>query len=209
MSKAEEIEDKIREQRILEANKKGLMGQNGKIGVVLKIFGSPIIAQSQGGVYVDTNYLDDIYSQKKSLEECSDSVDLMRHIPIMNIDQNERPTSQEWHQGMQDPINYSTDFIGMHFDGLSRGMHLEIKYEELSSELVVYHKGYVVYKEIKGELLGYAPNQEWENWIESLYKKAKEKLRILKEEEFEKSIKINKQQKENWWQNIIKKWGIQ
>jgi hypothetical protein len=29
MSKQEELEERIREQRIVEANKKGLMGQNG------------------------------------------------------------------------------------------------------------------------------------------------------------------------------------
>ena len=58
MSKQEEIEEKIREQRTIEANKKGLIGQNGKIGMVLRMLGHPIIAQYEGGTYVDTNYLD-------------------------------------------------------------------------------------------------------------------------------------------------------
>lgn len=208
MSKAEEFEEKIREKRILEANKKGLMGQNGKIGVVLRIFGQPIIDQSEGGFYVDTNYLQyDNNIEKKSLEEISDSIEFMKNIPIMDVEGSERPNTAEWSEGMPDAINYTTNQIGFHFDGLSRGMHMEIKYDDLTSEIVVSHKGYVVYKEIKGELLGYAPG-EWEEWIEKLYKVAKEKQRKTKEEEFEKSIKENKRQKNEWWDKMISRWGI-
>lgn len=208
MSTPEEIEEKIREKRILEANKKGLVGQNGKIGTILKIFGSPIISQTEGGYYVDSNYLEDPYDQKKPIEDISDSVDLMRNIPIMNIDTNDRPNTKEWSDGMPDAVDYGVDTIGIHFDGLSRGMHLEIKYDELTSELLVLYKGYVVYKEIKGEILSYAPYEEWEKWIESLYKVAKEKIRKIKEEEFEDSIKNNEREKFRWWNKIKEKWGI-
>ena len=57
MSKPEELEQRIREQRIIEANKKGLVGQNGKIGMVLKMMGNPIIAQTEGGGLIDINYI--------------------------------------------------------------------------------------------------------------------------------------------------------
>jgi len=208
MASAEEFEDKIREKRILEANKKGLMGQNGKIGIVLKTFGDPIISQSEGGYYVDSNYIDLEGINNDEPSEINNSNDLMKKIPIMNIEGNKRPDSQEWYQEMPDPISYGVDTIGIHFDGLNRGMHLEIKYEEISSELIVYYKGYLVYKESKGELLSYAPYEEWEKWIDSLYKVAKEKQRILKEKEFEDSVKQAEKDKSAWWESIKKRWGI-
>jgi hypothetical protein len=210
VSKAEEFEDKIREKRILEATKKGLMGQNGKIGIVLKILGQPIINQSEGGYYTDSNYIDleGVDFTRKSIHEIENSEELMRNIPIMGMDGSERPTSSEWASEMPDAIHYGIDTIGMHFDGLSRGMHLEIKYDEVSSELVLYYKGYVAYKEIKGELLSYAPNEEWEKWIESLYKVSKEKQRKIKEKEFEESIKENEKEKSIWWEKIKNRWGL-
>lgn len=207
MSKQEELEERIREQRIVEANKKGLMGQNGKIGIVLKVLGSPIIRQSEGGIYVDTNYFN-INQEEKEIHNISDPVELMSEIPIMGIENNNRPNSKEWYQYMPDPINYGIDTIGLHFDGLNRGMHLEIKYDELSSELILYYKGYVAYREIKGELLGYSPNEEWEKWMNHLYKISKDKLRKIKEEEFEETIKQNEKNKINWWNSIKEKWGI-
>jgi hypothetical protein len=209
MSRAEEFEEKIREKRILEATKKGIMGQNGKIGVVLKMFGGPIVSQSEGGYYVDSNYIDlegnSISINNYNIDNPSD---FMKYIPIMNIEGNQRPNSQEWTQDMPDPISYGVDTIGIHFDGLGRGMHLEIKYDEISSELVVYHKGYLVYKESKGELLSYVPNEEWEKWIDSLYKVAKEKQRVLKEKEFEESVRAAEKEKSQWWELIKKRWGV-
>ena len=207
MSKPEELEERIREQRIVEANKKGLMGQNGKIGLVLKILGSPIISQSEGGLYVNTNYLE-TYEEETNIHDVSDPIELMKKIPIINIENNSRPDSKEWYQYMPDPITYGIDTIGIHFDGLSRGMHLEIKYDELSSELVLHYKGYVAYKELKGELLSYVPNNEWENWINQLYKIAKDKLREKKEQEFEEAIEQNQKNKSDWWDSIKNKWGI-
>lgn len=210
MPTPEEIEDKIKEKRILEATKKGLMGQNGKIGLVLKTLGQPIISQSEGGGYVDSNYIDlEGYSDQKSLYDIENTDEFLKNIPIMDMGENDRPQSEEWASEMPDPKSYSTDTIGLHFEGLSRGMHLEIKYDELTSELVVYYKGFVVYKEIKGELLSYAPYEEWEKWIDSLSKIAKEKQRRIKEKEFEISVKENEKDKKFWWNRIKEKWNIQ
>lgn len=209
MSKSEEIEEKIREKRILEATKKGLMGQNGKIGVVLKILGEPIIKQSEGGYYVDSNYIDTEGNESldKSIYEIDNSIDLLKKIPVMGAEGTERPNSYEWTEISQ-PTYYGLDTIGLYFEGLSRGMHLEIKYDELTSELIVLYKGYIVYKETKGELLAYNPIEEWEKWIESLYKVSKEKQRKIKEKEFEESIKQNEKEKKIWWEKIKNRWGI-
>ena len=47
MASKEEMESRIREQRTAEANKKGLVGQGGKIGTVLRALGSPIVGQTE------------------------------------------------------------------------------------------------------------------------------------------------------------------
>jgi hypothetical protein len=208
MSSPEEIEEKIKEQRVLEATKKGLMGQNGKIAIVLKIYGEPIIGQKEGGTFVDSYYINLENNDIKSLDEINNSEDLLRNIPIMNLEDNIRPQSEEWMGDMPDGNYYSVETVGVHFDGLRRGMHMEINYNYDLSEMSLYYKGYIVYKEIKGELISYAPYEEWEKWIESLYKSAKEKLRKIKEEEFEESIKISEKEKNFWWQKIKEKWGI-
>ena len=205
MSKQEEIEQKIREQRTVEANKKGLVGQNGKIGVVLRMMGGPIVSQSEGGTYLDTNY---IYQEEENEEEPRNALDMMTRIPTMDLDGSTRPDTSEWSE-MKDAIPYSTQNIGWHFDGLSRGMHIEIKYDDERSELTVHHKGYLVYKEIRGELVAYVPKEEWENWIEALYKKAKDIQRKVKEEEFENQVKEADKIKEGWWQELKKRWGVE
>lgn len=203
MSKQEEIEQRIREQRILEANKKGIVGQNGKIGVVLRMMGSAIMSHEEGGGYVETNYL---YGEDQ--DEPTSIQDMMRGIPTMDVDGAVRPETEEWTQ-MNDPVPYGVQRIGWHFDGLSRGMHLEIKYDDYTTEFMVSHKGYTVYKEIKGEIVSYAPNDEWEGWINTLYKIAKEMRRREKEEEFDEQVRNTERQKANWWSDIKSRWGIE
>lgn len=205
MKSPEEIEAKIKEQRTIEANKKGFVGQTGKIGTVLKIFGQPIIFQSEGGVYVDTNYIDDF--DHENIEPQNNS-ELMASIPIFDMGSNERPSGKEW-QEMPDPRPFGSNQIGLHFDGLSRGMHMEIKYDDLEGELSLSYKGYIAYKEIKGEIVSYVPNEEWEKWIDNLYQKAQKEQRKLKESEFEKQIQISDKKKKEWWREMISRWGIE
>lgn len=202
----EEIEKRIREQRTVEANKKNLLGQNGKIGTVLRVFGQPIVSQSEGGGYIDTNYIDTTGISDES--EAKNNQDLLRKIPIMDFDGNSRPEGEEWAE-MSEPVGYATTTIGWHFDGLSRGMHMEIKYDDMKSELLLTYKGYPAYKEIKGEIVCYVPNQEWENWVDSLYKKAKEIRRKEQEQEFEQNIRQSEKNKADWWREIISRWGSQ
>lgn len=204
MKSPEEVEAKIREQRIVEANKKGIVGQTGKIGTVLKIFGQPIISQSEGGIYVDTHYIESEFEKS----EPKNNSELMASIPIFDTGNNERPVGKEW-QEMPDPRPYGSNQIGLHFDGLSRGMHMEIKYDDLEGELVLSYKGYVAYKEIKGEIVSYVPNKEWEDWVENLYHKAQKIQRSLKEAEFENQMQQAEKKKKEWWREIISRWGIE
>lgn len=72
---------------------------------------------------------------------------------------------------------------GWHFDGLSRGMHFEIRYLHANTELCAWYKGYLVYKEIAGDLYTYAPFPEWEDEIvESLVLEAEQRAEKQKEE---------------------------
>lgn len=207
MKKIEEIEEKIKEERLIEANQKGLFGQNGKIIIVLKAFGEPIISQNEGGLYFDQNYLEDPYDTNENLEQTTSSGEFLRDLPVWSMDDINRPASSEWEE-LNKEVRYSTTKLGYHFCGLSRGMHMEIKYEDANAELYVTYKGYPVYKESKGDLILYVPSDEWESNINKLYNAAKEKLRVLKEQEFQKTIKSSDSEKKNWLDKMKKRWGF-
>ena len=196
MASKEEMESRIREQRTAEANKKGLVGQGGKIGTVLRALGSPIVGQTE-----DVAYL----SLDGSVNEPSGSP--LKDMPTMEIDGNERPSGDEWGEA-SDPLSFSTRTIGRHFDGLERGMHLEIIYKDDSSEMSVYYKGYLVYQDIQGELTCYVPINEWEEWVSSLFKVAKRIQRASKEQEFAEKVAEAEKSKKSWLREIASRWGI-
>lgn len=199
------MEQRIKEQRSIEANKKNLVGQNGKIGIVLKTLGQPIISQNEGE-YFETNYLE-LYNEEK--EEPKNAEELLKYIPIKgNGEENERPNSPEWSEVGDASFGF-TQTIGWHFYGLDRGMHLEIKYDNFNSDLEVYHKGYLVYKESKGDIECYVPKEEWENWINHLYKIAKNKQKDKIKEELNKKKEESKENKNNWLEKMKIKWGME
>jgi len=216
MNSPEDFEKRIKEERTLEANKKGIIGPSGKIATILRNLGEPIVGQTEDSIY-DYNYDYDM-NNHNSIHEVTNSKDLTKKIPTMNMDEGTRPNSEEslridsieslYSGNMPEEFNFSTREIGYYFEGLNRGMHLEIKYDEYTSELIVNYKGYIVYKEAKGDLLAYSPQEEWEAHIEKLYKEAKRKQIKGKESEFENSLKNNEKQKDNWLQKMKSKWGI-
>jgi len=191
----EDVESRIKEQRTAEANKKGLMGQSGKIGTVLRTLGSPIVAQTELSSYLDTE------GRGEELQE-------RRKIPVFDAEGVERPTGNEWSEADWDSTPYSAREVGMHFDGLSRGMHMEIIYKEDSSELSVQHRGYLVYREVQGDLQCYVPSDEWEGWMESLSRLARKVQRERKEEEFRAKVEAAAKAKKSWLGEIASRWGI-
>lgn len=196
MSSKEEMESRIRDQRTAEANNKGLMGQGGKIGAVLRALGSPIVAQVQDVAYLDLEGRNDGLSGSP-----------LKDIPIMDLDGSARPEGSEWGDAGE-AVPFSTRGIGWHFDGLSRSMHLEIIYKDEPPEMSVYHRGHLVYREIQGELACYVPSKEWEGWIESLFKIAKRMQRESKEEEFKSRVREADKAKESWLSQIASRWGL-
>lgn len=104
--------------------------------------------------------------------------------------------------------DYEGVCIGYHFDGLSRGLHLEIQYDQSLSEIKVHYKGSLVYHEVAGDLFAYVPQDVWENEIEKLYKSAKLKVKNTKQElEGQRSWKA-KIKAANFLDHLKDRWGI-
>jgi len=174
------------------------VGISGKIGTILRTLGSDIIHHSQ-----DENlllYPEEFVSEPKTAEE------LMSYLPTIDSEFNPRPEGKEWGEiGEIYPTN--TRRIGMHFDGLGRGMHMEIKYDDEKSELSLTHKGYLVYRETMGDIDTYIPHDEWEGWVEKLWVLSRGIQRKQKEEEFKKKNEETDEIKESWLNSLMKKWG--
>lgn len=187
----EQKERVIREKRTIEATKKNLMGPAGKLGVVVRTLGSPIIRQ--GGSLYDCSYLDDPYDFTEDEYETTAS-------------------------GQQGPLVYrdeiqdlSDDFVnheGFVFDGLSRSMHIEIKYINSNNKLEVTYKGFVVFKEVAGELEAYSPNEEWENMIDRLYTASKKKEKSMKQQKDLELAELVKDKKQTFWNRLRNRWGL-
>lgn len=185
-------ENVIREKRTIEATKKNLMGQSGKIGAIVQAYGTAIVRQGNG--MADVGFLEDYYEDDVYTE----------YSPTVS--------------GQNGPVAYRDEILhggdhqlyteGLLFDGLSRGMHLEIKWWEVTNQLIVHYKGYEVYRESAGELEGYAPFPEWEDMIDRLYKSAKNKLKDdkkIREAELGEAIKSKKK---SILQQLRLRWGI-
>lgn len=185
-------ENVIREKRTIEATKKNLMGPSGKFGQILQAFGSPVIRQGSG--MVDANFMEDPYQ---------DFVDT-EYSPTLS-DQN-GPVAY------RDELLYAgDDFVyneGLMFDGLSRGMHLEIIYWHATNEIKVYYKGYMVYHEVAGELEAYAPFTEWEDLIDRIYRAARDRVKKMKQLQEVEVAEIVQTKKKAFWQKLRLKWGI-
>ncbi len=185
-------ENAIREKRIIEATKKNFMGVAGKLGVIATVLGSPIIRQGTG--LWDVEFLDDPYEN------------------ITDVEFETTVSGQKGPQMYRDEIldmgDESAEEEGYVFDGLSRGMHLDIKYWHINHKLEVTYRGYLVYKEIAGELDSYAPFPEWEDMIGRLYKSAKTQAKnqiSLEEVEIGEAIEKKKQ---SIWEKLRTRWGL-
>ena len=192
MSGWEQKEKVIKEQRTSMAVSRNLMGPAGKIGIILKAFGNPIMSENSG--MYDVNYLDDSFG---------DDVDTKFESTASG--QNGPVT---WRDEILDNSEGAGDCIGYVFDGLSRGIHIEIQTRKYEHSLTVHYKGYEVYKEVAGELESYAPATEWEDVINRLYKNAKIKQEQMKEEDYIDMKKLLDRKKETFWERLKSRWGI-
>lgn len=192
-------EKKIQEQRTIEATQKDLMGLDGKLGVILKNLGEPIIAQTEGDGLLEYQYYQDDDYEPPEIKGTPEEI--LKRIPSMYVE----GVDEEMYQS---DIQYNNTYeIGLIFDGLSRSINIEIRYLEENNELRVTYEGYVVYKEYAGELHAYVPG-EWEQFIERLFPFAKQKEKDnIKQKKvlFAKEAEANKT---SWLRKMANKWGF-
>ena len=105
-------------------------------------------------------------------------------------------------------VNTETHVLGWGFDGLSRGIHLEIQHRFDERKITVWYKGYQVYCEIAGELDSYAPFPEWETIIERLYLQAKKKQKTHKDDMAEQAKVDKAMETASWLKRMRMMWGI-
>lgn len=172
-------EKKVWSERLAEATKKGFTGMEGKFGTILKYLGHPIIGE--GGSFYETYENVDPYA------------------PIGEEEEEDMPTMDEDQSIME---------LGYIFDGLSSGLHLEIKYIADRQDLTVTYKGFTVYSEVAGELVAYAPRPEWENVIEALYIQAKKRENKHRGEFMIENRQEAQRQKESLLERLRLRWGL-
>lgn len=211
-----DIERRIKEQRTVEASHKNLMGFDGKLGCIIRSLGQPVVSQGTGGTYFDSTPMLDVWEIPDDNEggweldelHAGTPEEITAQIPVIDIEGIEQPEGGIW-MDRQTPIPQSTHQIGWCFDGLKYGMHLELTYTESNNELIAIYKGYIVYRELAGDLDTYVPMEEWEGMIETLYVTAKKIKQIEKTKEKEEHKKGIKKKKETWLFQMKKKWGFQ
>lgn len=184
----------IKEKRTFQATKKNLMGQAGKLGFICKILGTGITRQ--GSAYMDATYLDDPYDTDHYEADYEQTMDEDNLGPMTD------PGKILEHQG---------EFVyeeGKFFDGLKWGMHLEIVHNFAERRITTMYKGYRVYEEIAGDLVAYAPFDEWEDMIERLYTTAKNRAKKEEPERLmELEIKVE-EKKRSFFQQLRERWGL-
>jgi hypothetical protein len=169
-----EKERLIQERRTNLAAKKNLLGAPGKLGMIAKWLGDPIV--SQGGGLYGASYLDDPYEIE---------------------DEGEIPLAED----------EMTSMHGYNFCGLSRGMHLEVRYSADDKSLVVRYKGYLVFREVAGDLMNYVPDDEWEALIDRLYEQAMTKSRKLQDAGIDEISRKAEEKKAGFLDRLRDRWG--
>ena len=98
--------------------------------------------------------------------------------------------------------------VGVHFDGLSRGVNLSIIVRHYHREIVCEYQGYTVYRELAGELEAYVPHEIWENQLEKIYDSAQKVEKKQKPQERKKLIEAANKKRQELLQEFKLKWGL-
>ena len=184
---------RLKEARTIEAIKNGYMGLEGKFCTIAKWLGEPLIRQ--GGIYVDRTYLDDPLHipEEGEIPTMGGAANDPNGIFGAILDNFEEEESHE---------------IGIHFDGLSRGINLNITVLFHLREITVWYAGQVVYKELAGELEGFAPFEEWEKKISELFTAARNIERKQRPAEKKKTDELAAKKRVKILEELRLKWGL-
>jgi len=105
-------------------------------------------------------------------------------------------------------VESNVNCVGWFFDGLGMGVNLEIFVFENDKKIKVAYESQNVYEEVSGELEAYVPNIVWEEKINPLYKRAKEKEIKRREQQKELSRSNFEENKKKLINYLSNKWGI-
>lgn len=136
------------------------------------------VLYKQGGINFEQSFLEDYYNHPEE--------DV---LPTMDEDEG----------------SYA---IGLGFDGLSRGMNLSIVLQYHNREITVRYAGQVVYKEVAGDLEGFAPYDEWEQKIDQLFSLCKTVERQSRPAERKLLKEVADKRRKEILENLRLKWGI-
>lgn len=119
--------------------------------------------------------------------------------PFEQEDPEEIPTFEESESSFE---------IGTFFDGLSRGININIYVNFEMREIKCYYDDKIVYRETTGELEGFSPNEVWEEKLEKLYSLAKKVEKEKRQIEKKDLIKIAEKKKNSILKYLKEKWGL-
>jgi hypothetical protein len=211
-----EKEQRIIEQRTIEATRKLYMGKSGKIALIARYLGQPIIRQDEGGGMYNVTYMEDFSKNELDISDQSPEA-MQRRLPYAEEYAEEyskgTPRTEPTGYGWRESRNYSVpiitpNVIGWLFDGLSRGMHLEIKTDRKARDILVSWKGRMVYKEEGGDLKCYVPSSEWEDKIDILSQQVELKTRKMRKTQRIEDQESEQEEKKGWLQAMKEVWGL-
>ena len=156
-------------------------------------------------------------------EEAKNAVDMTNRMPTMGAadvfgNDTTEPEGKEWTTRKTRTDGHSVVYqgdlffepkqpIGMFWDGLRMGIHMEIKYIEERQMLTVHWKGYLVYQEVAGDLRTYIPSPEWESKIDKFYLQARPKALAAKKKAEEIEQVTSKEAEKGFFRRILERWG--
>jgi hypothetical protein len=96
----------------------------------------------------------------------------------------------------------------MCWDGMDVGVHMEIKYLEESQTLSVRWQGYLVYKEVAGDLRLYLPADEWESKVNHFYEQAKPRGLAVRKRAEEARKEEEEKIRKGFLRKTLERWGV-
>lgn len=185
-------ENFVKEQRLIKATTNNLTGLDGKIGQILKYMGDPVISQESS--FFSSTEWPDVYEVPNDDMPTQD-------MEAQSIEEGKILSCLKW--GINMELSYFKESL------------VQIKITDLHNEwiqaekvMTVNYQGYVVYREIEGDLETYIPMPEWEQAIDRIYEYCKKIKKVAKSEREEEKKEESKIQKLGIIARLREKWGI-
>ncbi len=187
-----EKEKIIKEQRTAEAIDKNLMGLEGKLGIILKYLGQPVISQSVSN-YNSTEW-EDFYQEDDD------------KMPVYDIDSPLMEMGKVF-DGLKFGYHLELSFMMEGAIPVKKNEY-RTEYEPASKVIKLAYKGYLVYLEAEGNLHIYKPMDEWEDIVNKIFASAR-KLQMKHREDNAVEEKIEfKKEKLSFLERLRETWGI-